>query len=106
MPGVRLIETDLPIFGEPTMQPEITGAGMDALVVYGDREHSANIAYLTGYDPRFEGALLVRDVTRATVRVCTRLRTTTKLDHGLIAQGQRPGLAFVHRSIRRLVGIS
>jgi len=34
-------------------------AGMDALVVYGDREHSANIAYLSGYDPRFEEALLV-----------------------------------------------
>ena len=75
MPSVRLIETDLPIFGEPTVQPVISGAtyaarmqaavarakaeGMDALVVYGDREHSANIAYLTGYDPRFEEALLV-----------------------------------------------
>ena len=72
---VRLIETDLPAFGEPTVLPEIPGstyaarmqatllraraAGMDALVVYGDREHSANIAYLTGYDPRFEEALLV-----------------------------------------------
>ena len=75
MPSVRLIETDLPIFGEPTIQPEISGAtyavrmhdalararaaGIDALVVYGDREHSANIAYLTGYDPRFEEALLI-----------------------------------------------
>ena len=75
MPSVRLIETYLPIFGEPTVQPEISGAtyaarmhdavarakaaGMDALVVYGDREHSASIAYLTGYDPRFEEALLV-----------------------------------------------
>jgi hypothetical protein len=75
MPEIRLIETDLPIFGEPTVQPEVSGttyaarmqaalarakaAGMDALVVYGDREHSANIAYLTGYDPRFEEALLV-----------------------------------------------
>ncbi len=72
---IRLIEADLPIFGEPTVQPEIGGAtyaarmqaalvraaaaGLDALVVYGDREHSANIAYLTGYDPRFEEALLV-----------------------------------------------
>ena len=34
-------------------------AGLDAFVVYGDREHAANIAYLTGYDPRFEEALLV-----------------------------------------------
>ena len=31
----------------------------DALVVYGDREHAANIHWLTGFDPRFEEALLV-----------------------------------------------
>lgn len=75
MASVRLIETELPIFGEPTVQPEVPAttyaarmqaalarakaAGMDALVVYGDREHSAGIAHLTGYDPRFEEALLV-----------------------------------------------
>jgi len=33
-------------------------AGLDALVVYADREHSANLAYITGFDPRFEEALL------------------------------------------------
>jgi hypothetical protein len=75
MPTVRLIEVDLPIFGEPVELPEVPAstyaarmqaalacakaAGLDALVVYGDREHSANIAWLTGYDPRFEEALLV-----------------------------------------------
>lgn len=32
--------------------------GLDVLLVYGDREHCANIAYLSGYDPRFEDALL------------------------------------------------
>jgi hypothetical protein len=31
----------------------------DHLVVWGDREHSANIAYLSGFDPRFEEAVLV-----------------------------------------------
>jgi len=31
----------------------------DRLVIYADREHSANLAYLTGFDPRFEEALLV-----------------------------------------------
>ncbi len=39
-----------------------TGAGprgLDYLVVYGDREHSANIAYLTGFEPRFEEAMLL-----------------------------------------------
>lgn len=72
---VELAELSLPVFGLPTVQPEIPpetyqarlasaldkaqSAGFDALIVYGDREHSANIAYLTGYDPRFEEALLV-----------------------------------------------
>jgi Xaa-Pro aminopeptidase len=31
----------------------------DRIVVYADREHSANLAYLTGFDPRFEEAVLV-----------------------------------------------
>jgi Xaa-Pro aminopeptidase len=75
MPEPVLIEAALPAFGEPTVQPSIPAAtyrarmaaalaraaagGLDALVVYGDREHAANIAYLSGYDPRFEEALLV-----------------------------------------------
>ena len=29
------------------------------IVVYGDREHAANIHWLTGFDPRFEEAVLV-----------------------------------------------
>ena len=33
--------------------------GIDALVVYGDREHAASIAYLSGYDPRFEEGILI-----------------------------------------------
>jgi hypothetical protein len=33
--------------------------GQDRLVVYADREHSANLSYLTGFDPRFEEAILV-----------------------------------------------
>ena len=41
-------------------------AGYDALLVYGDREHFANLAYLTGYDPRFEEALLITDAGRKT----------------------------------------
>jgi Xaa-Pro aminopeptidase len=32
---------------------------LDALVVYADREHCANVAYLTGFDPRFEESLLL-----------------------------------------------
>jgi Xaa-Pro aminopeptidase len=33
--------------------------GYDRLVVYADREHSANLSYLSGFDPRFEEAILV-----------------------------------------------
>jgi len=74
-PSVHLTETDLPDFGEPSQQPLVPPAiyaarvdaalertaqrGLDCLLIYGDREHSANIAYLTGYDPRFEEALLI-----------------------------------------------
>ncbi len=36
-------------------------AHIDLLVVYGDREHFANLQYLTGFDPRFEEALLLLD---------------------------------------------
>jgi Xaa-Pro aminopeptidase len=70
-----LAEIDLPEFGLPTVEPTIppavyarrieaararaADAGYDALIVYGDREHSASLAYLTAYDPRFEEALLV-----------------------------------------------
>ncbi len=75
MREIALAEIDLPDFGEPTIEPSIPREtfrarvaaalmraaedGLDALLVYGDREHMANIAYLTGYDPRFEEALLV-----------------------------------------------
>ena len=71
----RLAEIDLPEFGMPDAMPEIPPStyvarlarlreradarGYDRLVVYADREHSANLSYLTGFDPRFEEALLV-----------------------------------------------
>jgi hypothetical protein len=72
---VRLIDVKLPDFGMPETRPELPGAiyrdrldrlrirlresGIDVLVVYADREHFANLAWLTGFDPRFEEALLV-----------------------------------------------
>jgi hypothetical protein len=34
-------------------------AGTAWVAVYGDREHSANLLFLTGFDPRFEEALLL-----------------------------------------------
>jgi hypothetical protein len=75
MANARLARIDLPDFGEPGPRPELPHAlyparlarlrrrararGYDRLVVYADREHSANLAYLSGFDPRFEEALLV-----------------------------------------------
>ncbi len=70
----ELAELQLPDFGMPTFEPEIPAEvyrkrinqlldeaedDHDFLVIYADREHSANMAYLTGYDPRFEEALLI-----------------------------------------------
>jgi hypothetical protein len=71
----RLAQIVLPDFGEPDHMPQIPpetyasrierlreridARGIDRLVVYADREHSANMSYLTGFDPRFEEALLV-----------------------------------------------
>ena len=36
-----------------------TRGAIDRLVLYADREHSANLAWLTGFDPRFEEAIAV-----------------------------------------------
>ena len=71
----RLATIDLPDFGRPASTPEVPASvyadrverlreriesrGYDRIVVYADREHSANLAWLTGFDPRFEEAILV-----------------------------------------------
>ena len=71
----RLEAVTLPDFGLPTAMPELPialyaermarlreraeVAGYQRMVIYGDREHSANLAYLTGFDPRFEEAVLI-----------------------------------------------
>jgi creatinase/prolidase-like protein len=73
--GARLAEVDLPDFGRPASTPVLPAAlyaarlerlrermearAYDRLILYADREHSANLAYLTGFDPRFEEAILV-----------------------------------------------
>ncbi|MFL5774728.1 MAG: M24 family metallopeptidase [Chloroflexota bacterium] len=73
--AARLADVDLPDFGMPAASPELPPAlypsrldrlrermaqrGYDRVVVYADREHSANLSYLTGFDPRFEEAILV-----------------------------------------------
>jgi hypothetical protein len=73
--SVHLTDIDWPEFGMPEERPAVSraeletrleaaragmhGLGFSHLLVYGDREHSANLLYLSGYDPRFEEALLV-----------------------------------------------
>ncbi|HET7717725.1 MAG TPA: aminopeptidase P family N-terminal domain-containing protein [Bauldia sp.] len=75
MPQIKLADVKLPEFGVPEVRPEIPAAtyaerierfrrrvadaGIDLAIVYADREHFANIAYLTGFEPRFEEALLI-----------------------------------------------
>ncbi len=70
-----LADVELPDFGMPESEPLLPAAiygerlerlrarmevrGYDQLVVWADREHSANVSYLTGFDPRFEDAVLV-----------------------------------------------
>ena len=71
----KLIEARWPEFGKPALLPETPAAefktrlentsrameqlGLTHLLVYADREHFANMTYLTGFDPRFEEALLI-----------------------------------------------
>ena len=75
MARARLENIELPDFGLPSVMPELPAAmyaarlerlrqrmgdaGYDRLVLYADREHSANLAWLSGFDPRFEEALLI-----------------------------------------------
>jgi Creatinase/Prolidase N-terminal domain len=72
---IELADVELPDFGMPAVEPLLPPAihaerverlrarmeerGYDRLVVWADREHSANVAYLTGFDPRFEEAVLL-----------------------------------------------
>lgn len=81
--GVELGPVDLPDYDLPAEPPSLPAstyharlaaasaaaaeAGLDALLVYADREHFANLSYLTGYDPRFEESLLILTPDRAPV---------------------------------------
>lgn len=72
---MRLIRIEWPDNGTPDLPPPfaleeararlaavraaMARAGYQALVIYGDREHAANLHWLTGFDPRFEEAVMV-----------------------------------------------
>ncbi|MEZ4667318.1 MAG: hypothetical protein R3E39_05280 [Anaerolineae bacterium] len=78
MRNIRLAEVELPEFGLPSVEPVIPQETyakrikvaqnlwrwrrLSAVIVYADREHFANMAYLTGYDPRFEEAIVIFNV--------------------------------------------
>jgi hypothetical protein len=71
----RLDRIDLPTFGSSATAPQIPAdtyrsrveslreraaeQGFGRIVVYADREHSANLSFLSGFDPRFEEAILL-----------------------------------------------
>src|ERR1039458_7285167 len=71
----RLIEREWPEFGSAerpalvsvselegrlrALRTGMVSEGLTHIVVYADREHFANIAYLTNFDPRFEESILV-----------------------------------------------
>lgn len=75
MRRAQLTAVDLPDFGVSTTAPGIAAStyvlrldrlrrrmadsGCDNLLVWADREHSANLSFLSGFDPRFEEAMLV-----------------------------------------------
>ena len=75
MQRARLGDVELPDFGHPDSRPDLpdrlygervlrfrdrlAADRYDIAVVYADREHSANLSYLTGFDPRFEEAVLI-----------------------------------------------
>ena len=66
-----------PVLGEAVYAGRIAAArermdaaGLDALLVYADREHYANVSFLTGFDPRFEEALLVLRPTGPPAILC------------------------------------
>ena len=72
---VRLEHVGVPPLLVPEVQPQLPAAeyeqriheltarvDADAIIIYADREHYANLSFFCGFDPRFEEALLV--VTR------------------------------------------
>jgi hypothetical protein len=77
--SIELATIELPWFGvEPHLPPlsieeyetrtaalvrRMGETSLDLLVVYADREHAANLEFLTGFDPRFEEAVLLLDAT-------------------------------------------
>lgn len=76
--------------------------GLDVLAIYADREHSANLSWLTGFDPRFEEALwlqgagtsptlLVGNENASFARAQLQLEAKVQLYQPFSLPGQVPG---------------
>ena len=102
----------IPDFGVPVARPEIpaatyadrcrrayAAAGCDWLAVYADREHFGNIAYLSGFEPRFEEALLLIGKGRGAVIV-----TGNENQDYAAATARLPGVAVVLAQTLSLMG--
>ncbi|MFZ0388668.1 MAG: M24 family metallopeptidase [Solirubrobacteraceae bacterium] len=53
------VSDDVYVRRQERLRARMRDAGIEILAVYADREHSANASYLTGFDPRFEEALVL-----------------------------------------------
>jgi len=90
-------------------------AKLDFLAIYSDREHFANLSYLTGFDPRFEEALLILDKTGSRFLLVgnecmgylpdSRLRCETILFQEFSLLGQPRGKSDSLSSILSRIGI-
>jgi Xaa-Pro aminopeptidase len=106
---LRIARIDWPDFGAPALPPVLTlpelegrlsqlrGAmaerNLDVLAVYADREHSANMQWLTGFEPRFEEAFLVLTADRGTLLVGNECLTYTQVSP--LVQAGRIGVELV-----------
>jgi Creatinase/Prolidase N-terminal domain len=111
MATARLAPITLPDFGSPTIEPMLgreiytarhkrllkamKKAGYDALVIYGDREHVANISWASGYDPRFEEAIYVV----VPGRVPTLMAGNEGFPYAEIAEGNFERVLWQHLSL-------
>ncbi|MFZ5709941.1 MAG: M24 family metallopeptidase [Pseudomonadota bacterium] len=112
----RLDRLDWPDFGAPdvpapvsesrmrhrlfALRDAVRAADLDCLVIYGDREHAANIHWATGFDPRFEEALLIlpsegRPVLAAGNECLPYTRLAPLVAAGEIDVAHCPGLSLI-----------
>lgn len=114
--GINPAETTIEEYQKRIAQARdlIKSQGLDALVVYGDREHYGDLYHLSGVDPRFEEGLLVLTGTDSTIilgnenlgRPNPELGYNVALWQELSPAGQRRDAAVTLESLLRNAGIS